>query len=243
MSNLQNILKTQITPKVQKFLTSNTFTVPENVYTLIVSIVGAGGGSAYAASASPLSMLTTGAGGGGGYYHEYPLAVTPGDVLTINVGSGGTSRYFTAGSYTGTLSSGGNSSIYLGATELLTAFGGSCGEFYTSAFNSNLASWHGGGDGGAPNGSGGGGMALYTSGDGSTVAASGGGSGSRTTGNRYGGSSARRANFLGSIFGYGEYANGNRYGGSTPFPAGHGSSGGATNPPGEDGLVILTWFE
>jgi hypothetical protein len=44
MSDLQNIFPTKVTAKTQTFSASGTFTVPANVFTLVVNMVGAGGG-------------------------------------------------------------------------------------------------------------------------------------------------------------------------------------------------------
>jgi hypothetical protein len=245
MSNLQNILPTENTPKTQVFSSSGTFTVPNDVYTLIVSMVAAGGGGTNVAGGTS-NIKIYGGGGGGGYYQEYPLAVTPGDVLTITIGAGGTSSYSSSTNVvTGTLTSGGNTSIYKGAQELLTAYGGSSGEPFSSYYYSNADSapgWFGGGCGGAPNGSGGGG-AVFAAGYGANAACAGGDCGARTSGSLTGGGPIRTSDYFGTIFGYGEFANGGSYGGSSPFPAGHGATSSASLPPGENGLAVLTWFE
>lgn len=246
MSNLQSIFPTSITPKTQTFTSSSTFTVPDGVFTLIVNMCGAGGGGSNSYSSSNVIKIF-GGGGGGGYYQEYPLAVTPGDVLTITVGAGGTSSYSSSSNViTGSLSAGGNTSIYKGAQELLTAYGGSSGDAYLThsySVSDYAPGWFGGGAGGAPNGSGGGGCVQQGSNNASNAACAGGDCGARTSGNVTGGGPIRTADYFGAIFGYGEFANGAAYGGASPFPAGHGASSSASLPPGENGLVVLTWFE
>lgn len=247
MSNLRNLLSTGVTAKTQNFTASGTFTVPENVFTIIVNMVGAGGGASHL-SGNRTARTIWGGGGGGGYYQEYPLAVTPGDVLTITVGAGGTSATLqnSGSSYVGTLTAGGNTSIYKGASPLLIAYGGSdAAPFLSTSYSpADVNQPHyGGGCGGAPNGSGGGGKCHPGTGDTIYSAAAGGDCGSRTSGSFSGGSTIRYYDFFGEIFGYGEYANGSTYGGSTPFPAGHGASSSSSNTPGENGLVVLTWFE
>ena len=247
MSDLQTLLPTKVTPKSQKFIASGTFTVPNNVFTIIVNMVGAGGGGSnyqYGSSAP----YTFGGGGAGGYYQNYPLAVTPGDVLTITVGAGGTSSFISNNIYVSgsSLTAGGNTSIYKGAQELLTAYGGSCACDPTYYYYSNADYapwWYGGGCGGAPNGSGGGGGCYNGNYTQFEIAAAGGDCGARISGTLNGGGPIRQQYYYGAIFGYGEFSNVGAYGGSSPFPAGHGATSSASLPPGENGLVVLTWFE
>jgi hypothetical protein len=101
-----------------------SYTVPTGVTLLIVRMWGAGGGG-------------NGSGkGGGGAYVEGRLTVTPGESLTLIVGSGG-SRYDTANNYGGGGGSatvraaggqgGGRSAIRRSGTEVVTAGGGGGG--------------------------------------------------------------------------------------------------------------------
>lgn len=152
MSLITQFLAASSKDKKQTFTSSGTFTVPEGVYTLFVTMCGGGGGR----SVMGVGGYTYGGGGAGGYYINYPLAVTPGDVLTITVGAGGTSRYvYMTGSMqiAGVVTSGGASAIALGATSLLKTYGGSYG---WSTNSPSTGAWIGGA-GGYPNGSGGGG--------------------------------------------------------------------------------------
>lgn len=66
---------------VQKFTTTNTWTVPEGV-TEVEALVVAGGGGGGNGTAG-------GGGGAGGVLYSSSLAVTPGSTYTIGVGSGG----------------------------------------------------------------------------------------------------------------------------------------------------------
>jgi len=61
---------------------TRTFTVPSNVFSLDVEVVGAGGGG----TSNPVDGNI---GGGGGGYARKILAVTPGQVITYTVGLGG----------------------------------------------------------------------------------------------------------------------------------------------------------
>ena len=63
-----------------EFTSSGTFTVPDNVYSVTMEVIGAGGSG---------GGNGTG-GGGGGAYSSGVFAVTPGMVLNIFVGTGGT---------------------------------------------------------------------------------------------------------------------------------------------------------
>jgi hypothetical protein len=147
MSIISQFLTASAKDKIQTFTASGTFTVPDGVYTLFVTMCAAGGGR-YMAT---YSGYTYGGGGGGGYFVNYPLAVTPGDVLTITIGAGGTSRYYNGTTY-GNYTIGGNTKISLGASDLLIAYGGSYG---SSTPNPTTGVWLGGA-GGYPNGPGGG---------------------------------------------------------------------------------------
>jgi hypothetical protein len=101
-----------------------TYTVQPGVTSITVKMWGAGGGG-----------NGTGKGGGGAYV-EGTLTVTPGETLTVIVGSGG-SRYNTANNYGGGGGSatvrgqgaqgGGRSALRRGATEVVTAGGGGGG--------------------------------------------------------------------------------------------------------------------
>ena len=143
------------------FTSSGSFTVPDNVYTLFVTIVAGGGGREVISTGySNVYLAAHGSGGQGGYYIDYPISVTPGQILTVTVGAGGTSRYYyyyTTTVDVGTSSAGGASEIKDGATSLIKVWGGAGGKsFFTSnstGFNGNLLS---GGAGGYPNGTGGG---------------------------------------------------------------------------------------
>lgn len=148
MSSLAQILSLQgLATRSQTFTSSGSFTVPANVYTIFLSMCGAGGGSLF------YSGYYNGAPGAGGYVLDYPVSVSPGDTLTITIGSGGTSRMWNGGSWTGsaTATSGGATSVYIGASELLTVYGGSVNSYSSSSAMYNFN----GGAGGYPNGAGG----------------------------------------------------------------------------------------
>ena len=90
------------------------FTPPTGV-TKVEALVVAGGGAG--------GYYHGGGGGGGGLVHDDALAVVPGQTYTINVGTGGVASA-TASVYGG---NGGDSSISLNSTTLVSATGGGAG--------------------------------------------------------------------------------------------------------------------
>ncbi|GAA4506824.1 hypothetical protein GCM10023172_36530 [Hymenobacter ginsengisoli] len=124
---------------------AQTYTVPAGVTRLAVSASGAQGGSF-----ASLSSF-----GGKGAQVQTTLAVVPGEVLNVYVGTAGTSSTSLTSQAPGGFNGGGNSSrdpsaggggatdLRRGTTKLVVAAGGG-GADYQNGFN--------GGDGGAPNG-------------------------------------------------------------------------------------------
>lgn len=102
---------------------SFTWTVPAGVTGVYIRAVGAGGSGAGGTAAKG------GGGGGAGGYTEGPLAVTPGQVLTIVVGTGGAAP--SAGANDG--NNGGNTTVAIGATTYFQATGGSGGNVSSSS--------------------------------------------------------------------------------------------------------------
>jgi hypothetical protein len=105
---------------MQVFTTSGNFTVPAGAIRLRVRVIGGGGGGAGCASGD------AGGCGGAGGYSEGIIVVTPGDVITVTIGSGGSGG--TAGNNNG--GDGGTSSF--GA--FLSATGGNGGGNNGSTF-------------------------------------------------------------------------------------------------------------
>ena len=104
---------------------TNSFVVPVGVTSISAVAIGGGGGGNYA-------MFDTypGGGGGGGGLSYGTFTVTPGETLTIVVGSGGNGGTF--GSSAG--SAGGSSQVKRGSTVLLQGGGGG-GTTNSSAYN------------------------------------------------------------------------------------------------------------
>ena len=163
----------------QYFGVSGTFTVPAGVNTLSVALVGAGGGGGGGRGASGAGI----GGGGGGFAKGNNLVVTPGETISVYVGTGGgggtgdSSGYksFSSGSsntyynwspsYNTSGSNGGTSFLMRGNTVLIQGNGGAgsgnggTGTVYTNYFNGSSATANGrsGGSGGT-----GGGASGYT---------------------------------------------------------------------------------
>lgn len=112
-----------LTPSFQKFTSSGTFTIPAGVIAVKVTVIG-GGGAGGGASAT-----NTGAGGGsGGIAIKFLSGLTPGNTLTVTVGTGGT------GVSNSTGGSGVASSVASGTQTIttVTANGGTGGQASTT---------------------------------------------------------------------------------------------------------------
>ena len=71
----------------QVFTSTGTFTVPDGVTAVKVTVVGGGGGGGGTPSSSGTGH--TGGGGGGGVSIEYVTGLTPGGAVSVTVGAGG----------------------------------------------------------------------------------------------------------------------------------------------------------
>ena len=183
--------------------TNNTYgpgtrsvTVPANVFSMDVVALGggAGGGGGQSEAYSSNGDSGGGGGGGGGCGYSQNVSVTPGEILYVRVGSGGS-----GGGHRNTGVNGGSSFIRRGSssgTIIVAGYGGSAGSTYRSgggsggyvgnsggsggAGNNGSASRErggGGGGAGGPFGAGGQGGAGSTSGQNGTSSGAGGGGG------------------------------------------------------------------
>lgn len=148
------------------------FTVPAGVTSIAVMAIGGGGaGGAGGASGSGVGRLErAGGGGGGAEISQTLLTVTPGDVLTADIGLGGAQA--TLDTVSGVAGNGGDGAtttlVNSSNTVLISAVGGKGGKSGTNggnggaSGNSNPALIHAGGIGynslGASSGGGGGGQ-------------------------------------------------------------------------------------
>jgi hypothetical protein len=149
---------------MQFFLVSGTFTIPAGKTTVKVTVVGAGGGAGSASG----SNSGPGGGGGGGAGISYLTSLTPGNTISVTVGTGGAGGVGSASGFNATDgTTGGSSSIQSGTQSIatITATGGEFGIVSTqggaggtcSGANLNIAGSGGScsGGGGAPGGIGG----------------------------------------------------------------------------------------
>jgi hypothetical protein len=223
----------QVSVGQQQFISPGwqTWTVPNGVTSIsAVLIAGGGGGGGNNGASGPGSS----GGGGGGLRWINNLPVTPGEVLNIQVGSGGN-----AGTSYSNGSNGGSSAIQRGTDTLVYAGGGYAGKSNVSTgvlggsggTGSSIGGNIGGGNGGAGGpattnsaGSGGGGAGGYSGngglGEGNGV--------SSTNGSGGGGAGARRINSAAADYttgggGVGFFGEGSS--GQTGVPAGAGSGG------------------
>lgn len=96
---------------------TQTFTVPENVYSVQIQCWGAGAAGAYMDAPGAFNTPVSGAGGGGGAYARLnSFAVTPGQRLTVVIGQGGDGGR-------NTRSAGGDSYVMDGQTVIVKAVG------------------------------------------------------------------------------------------------------------------------
>lgn len=112
-------------PKTIQFIeTSQDWTVPDDVYEVMIYVLGGGGGGSGRYSDKP----TKPPGGGGGYFDYQIIPVTPGDVYTITIGAGGSGGERTSNAETRTGQAGGTTSF----GNRLSALGGEGGSGLTS---------------------------------------------------------------------------------------------------------------
>ncbi len=123
-----------------------SFTVPAGVTQISAVCIGGGGGGSGGESGRNEGM----GGGGGGGLAWGTFAVTPGETLTVNVGSGGISTSAASGT------AGTASTILRGATTLLSAGGGGGGPFRSTAAGAGGLSTGTARQGGGAGGTGGG---------------------------------------------------------------------------------------
>ncbi|WP_145554526.1 glycine-rich domain-containing protein [Yersinia canariae] len=108
---------------IQKFTSSGSFIVPDGVTQLWVSGCAAGGGGGSSLASDSASFVTGGSGGGAGQpVMRIPITVTPGQVIPVTIGNGGTG----GAAATNNATAGGNTQLGVGGA-LLNLVGGSPG--------------------------------------------------------------------------------------------------------------------
>ncbi len=245
---------------------SFTFTVPNGCTSISAVCVGGGGGGGGGESGRDDGV----SGGAGGALCYGTIPVTPGESLTIVVGSGGN-----GGGSANNGNAGGTTSIARGVTNLITAVGGGGGQARSTATVNggtrsvdasvtNSGGGNGGNSGGnsTDTGSGGGGAGGYsgnggaggTTGNGSAGAGGGGGGGGATSsGQGYGGGGvgilgAGGNGTAGTLNSSGGGAGSSGSAGTRPAGGAYGGGGGAcdddTNSSGGNGAggaVRIIW--
>lgn len=209
VDNILNTVFVGVSPQKQIFTAGGTFTIPAGVTSAKVTVIGAGGGGGGSNGAN------AGMGGGsGGWSEKWLSALTPGNTLTVTVGTGGT------GVSAATGNAGTASSVASGTQVIstITANGGSGGL-------ANSAAVVGGGPGGTV-GSGGDLNFAGSSAPGFVIATLG-GAGAPSVFGGYGNTASSSAGVSATVAG----AGGSGAQGTGPF------AGGA----GKDGIIIFEW--
>ena len=122
----------QIPPHgIREFTESGSFEIPPGVYQIVVEVWGAGGGGGGGAGAAVGAGPGGGGGGGGsGAYVRGAVAVTPGEMYVVSLGTAGRGgrgeRKHVTSPEPGT--TGGDSSLRIGTRTVLTAPGGQGGK-------------------------------------------------------------------------------------------------------------------
>jgi hypothetical protein len=202
----QNIALRQ-TSTVVTIDSSGTWTPPAGVTSVTVDMWGAGGGSGTGSNFEE-------SGGAGAYVHATTVPVTPGNVYTVTIGSGGTGGATSTGGTGGSgFQSGGNGSV-----DASQGGGGGGSTSFANDGTTLIACGGGGGAGGTTNASASGSSGGV--GDGSSSQGAGGGGGCSTPGGNASGNSGGPAGTGGTTM-TGTPADSRTAGGAT----GAGSSG------------------
>lgn len=212
------------------FITPGTFswTVPTGVDTISVVTVGGGGGGG-----GDNNVNGKGGGGGGALAYVNSISVTPGETLTVGVGTSGQPGIVP----TSTASNGGNSYVKRGAISLVEAGGGQKGNSPNVDGNSNGGTGgtvivgtggNGGAGGTATAASGGGGGAGGYSGNGGAGGSAGAGANGSGGGGGGGGRHSSASTGGGGVGILGQGASGNGGSSNNPGTGGSGGQNGST---------------
>ncbi len=222
-----NILADFLQPRLARFTSSGSFTVPVGVTTVYLSGCAGGGGGGAGGGGNASFYGSAGSGGGAGQgVIKQSVFVTPGQVIPVNVGSAGTAGIGD--------SSGGTAASVGGVTSfgsLLTLTGGGAG--------GNGSTTSSGGVPGALNSTGYPGGSAGGDGSATTGSAMGGNGGSCAFGGGGGGSRASSSSgyAASSAYGYG----GGGGGGGGHYGNNNGTYSGGSGGAGSPGILILEW--
>ncbi|HFO2531571.1 TPA: phage tail protein [Yersinia enterocolitica] len=217
---------------LSRFTSSGSFTVPAGVTKVWVSGCAAGGGGGSSLATNSSSFVTGGSGGGAGQPAlNVPITVTPGQVIPVTIGTGGTGATAAANNAT----AGGNTQLGAGGA-LMNLGGGSPG--LVGGGGTSFPSDYGGPGGGA--GYPGGSSAQNTNSFTATTAT--GGQGGQGASGPFGqaGPAGRGSvsNNLPADIGYGYGAGGSGAGGAYRSTI---SAPGAGGAPGLNGYIVIEW--
>lgn len=215
-----------------RFTSSGSFTVPAGVTQIFVSGCAAGGGGGSSLATNSSSFVTGGSGGGAGQPAlNVPITVTPGQVIPVAIGTGGTG----ATAATNNATAGGNTQLGAGGS-LMNLGGGSPG--LIGGGGTGFPGDYGGPVGGS--GYPAGGPAQNTTSFSATTAT--GGQGGQGAGGPFGqaGPAARGStnNSIGAAAGYGYGAGGGGAGGAYRSTV---SAPGGAGASGLDGYLVIEW--
>lgn len=215
-----------------RFTSSGIFTVPAGVTQIFVSGCAAGGGGGSSLATNSSSFVTGGSGGGAGQPAlNVPITVTPGQVIPITIGTGGTG----ATPATNNATAGGNTQLGAGGS-LMNLGGGSPG--LIGGGGTGFPGDYGGPAGGS--GYPAGGPAQNTTSFSATTAT--GGQGGQGADGPFGqaGPAARGStnNSIGAAAGYGYGAGGGGAGGAYRSTV---SAPGGAGASGLDGYLVIEW--
>lgn len=246
-------------PFTKVFTSSQTYTIPDGVDKLDITVVNGGNGGSIGGVTD--GYYYGGNGGGGGYVkNQYDVSVSSGDSISVVIGAGGTAGAY-VDSWTTTPAGRGGTSSFNGispsAQPTTVINGGSGAGTGGGAVSSSTAQSRYGGNGGANGGNGSQGQYAGVSGTGqgtttrgiNDVLYAGGGAGGMASNGSFAGS--------GGVGGSGGGGNGQGCSGGGVFVAGSagtsntgGGGGGAANPAntasstaykGGSGVVIIKW--
>lgn len=209
----------------ETFTSSGTFTVPAGVTSITVEGYGGGGAGGGSTSAGFIFIFPFGrggGGGGGGGFASSVLSVTPGQTISVNVGSGGVG-------VSGNNGGAGGNSFLSGFTSDFLAAGGSGGSGNTS--------------GGSPSGGSGGNSNV---GNISTINGANGGAGETSIFSVISGFGGRAFSLLGGLGGLAVLGTsngiiGNTFGGGGSGSATLGNAGNRIGGSGAPGRVSITY--
>ena len=132
------------------YTSNGSYTIPVGCNSLTINqLVAGGGGGQFASASGTASEATSGGGGSGGFQSNYTISVSAGDVISVDIGGGGTN-----GSIDGSATDGGSSFVQLNGNTILTCSGGQHADAAHATRGQTITT--SGGGSGSPNGNSGG---------------------------------------------------------------------------------------